>query len=276
MSDPVDANQPDGKPDGAMQQNDLEAAAEAAVDEFERPAPWSPDHALRQQFLVSGHHEDVHKEDSLGDHWSVPWSDLMMVMFVLFAALVTAQALERKVPEYIDRDKPVPVEVPAPSFEALTRINVFERSQQAVRETNIENVEIALLDDQSVKVSVQGPMLFDAGEDALRPDVREFLDVLARVIRQVPYRVNVIGHTDDTPISNDRFASNWELSLMRATKVTRHLIAEGGIEPARFTIMGRSQYDPVNSNDNEQFRSMNRRVEIIITREPTDAGEETS
>ena len=258
---------------------------EESPDAIERPpAPaaaampatgWLPGDVQPQRMLLDHDHRDVHREDSLGNHWSVPWSDLMMSMFVLFAALVTAQALEKKVPEYIDRDRPVEREVPTPepSFEPLVRIDVLEKSREAVRDANIDNVEVALLDDRSVKVSVQGPLFFDAGDDVLRPEVEGFLDSLAAVIGQTRYRVNVIGHTDSTPINNERFASNWELSLMRATRVTKRLIGVGGLDPARFTVMGRSEYDPVAANDDAEQRSRNRRVEIVITRELTPLSE---
>lgn len=220
-----------------------------------------------------------------GDHWSVPWSDLMMVMFVLFAALLTAQALERRVPEPV----PSPVLVPSPvvkiepepvpepvdseqvTFEPLMRINVFERSQQAIRETEIENVEIAILEDQSVKVSVQGPMFFELGKADLRRDMREFLSKLARIIMQTPYHVNVVGHTDDYPINTDEFPSNWELSVTRAARVARYLVEQEGVDPTRFTVMGRSEFDPLLPNTDDSARAQNRRVEIIITREISTA-----
>lgn len=214
-------------------------------------------------------------DDSDTNHWSVPWSDLMMVMFVLFAALLTAQALERKVPEPVVEtvpqvefeQVPEPAETTPPTFEPLMRINVFERSQQALREARIENVEIFLLEDQSVKVSVQGPMFFELGKADLRRDMRQFLEDLARVIKQTPYQVNVVGHTDDYPISTTEFPSNWELSVTRAARVVRYLIDQGGVDPSRFTVMGRSEFDPLLPNADDQARAQNRRVEIIITRE---------
>ncbi|HJP36151.1 MAG TPA: OmpA family protein, partial [Gammaproteobacteria bacterium] len=99
------------------------------------------------------------------------------------------------------------------------RINVFDRSQEAIREAQLQNVDIALLDDQSVKVSVQGPMFFALGKADLLPEVTDFLDRLALVIRQTPYRIHVIGHTDNNPIKTSFFPSNWELSLIRASRV---------------------------------------------------------
>jgi chemotaxis protein MotB len=214
---------------------------------------------------------------------------------VLFAALLASQTfhareehrkqqrahqIEMK-PQSVEREKivdkivptPEPVAetapVPAPdkSLEPLTQINVLARSNEAVRQSNLQNVEIALLDDQSVKVSVQGPMFFAPGRAELRPEVMNFLDRLAFIIRQTPYDIHIVGHTDDRAIKTGMFPSNWELSLVRASHVARYLIDAGGIDPSRFMVMGRGEYDPVSTNTDEQSRSLNRRVEIIITRD---------
>ena len=242
-----------------------------------RPAPGSlPLPVQAPASVCSGfNHERMFDEplaqpqdgDDPGHHWSVPWADLMMVMFVLFAALLTAQLMqERQQPE----PRPLPGNESRPSFEPLMRINVLERSQQAVRDARLENVEIALLRDQSVRVSVKGPMFFELGKADLFPEVKDFLRRLAVIIRQTPYRINVIGHTDDYPIATEPFPSNWELSLIRASRVARFLIQQGGIDPARFTVMGRAQYQPAVPNENDRARALNRRVEIIITRDVHD------
>jgi outer membrane protein OmpA-like peptidoglycan-associated protein len=118
----------------------------------------------------------------------------------------TVELQEKKTVEM--QEKPVEVEKPVreevlsrkPSFEPLMQINVLARSQDAVREANLQNVEIILMDDQSVKVSVQGPMFFALGKAELRPEVTQFLDRLAQIIKQTPYEVHVVGHTDDRPI----------------------------------------------------------------------------
>ncbi|MCF8003987.1 MAG: OmpA family protein [Chromatiaceae bacterium] len=213
----------------------------------------------------------------LGSHWAVPWSDLMMVMFVLFAVLVAILMREnRELVEAAERQQPVPISVPTPtpkptptrvpSFEPLMRVNVFQRSQDAVRDARIDNVEIVLMSDQSVKVSVQGPMFFELGEATLRPEVRAFLDRLARVIGQTSFAVQVVGHTDDHPVDTEVFPSNWELSAARAARVARYLIDSAGIDPRRFTVMGRGEFEPAVVNTNDVNRALNRRVEIIITR----------
>jgi chemotaxis protein MotB len=234
-------------------------------------------------------------DDTMRANWAVPWSDLMMTMFVLFAALLAAQTMHGRAEQkrqqrihdielqqvLVERDKivnqdqpkpapvaePVPAPVPDQGLGSPTTINVLAESNDAVRASNLQNVEIALLDDQSVKVSVQGPMFFAAGKADLRPEVMNFLDRLAIVIGRTPYDIRIIGHTDDRAIKTGMFPSNWELSLVRASRVARYLIDAGGIDPSRFMVMGRGEYAPVSANTDEQSRALNRRVEIIITRD---------
>jgi chemotaxis protein MotB len=244
-------------------------------------------HAAGERLFDGG--DTLIDDDTVRANWAVPWSDLMMTMFVLFAALLAAQTFHGRAqekqqkqvrdvmvqvqvqPQVVERETPVeqPVPVPAPDkkLEAATQINVLERSQDAVRESNLQNVEIALLEDQSVKVSVQGPMFFAQGKADLRPEVTQFLDRLSQIIRQTPYDIHIVGHTDDRAIKTSQFPSNWELSLVRASRVARYLIDSGGIDPSRFMVMGRGEYAPVSANTDEQTRALNRRVEIIITRD---------
>jgi len=252
-----------------------------------------------------GHGNALLDEDVARANWAVPWSDLMMTMFVLFAALLAAQSMHhraqeqarlqqaaaqaRNVPEFkdrmvervVEREQPVPEPVKEPvrdevlsrnaSLEPPMTINVLERSREAVREANLQDAEIVLMDDQSVKVSVQGPMFFALGKADLRPEVTQFLDRLAQVIKQTPYEIHVVGHTDDLPINTAEFPSNWELSLVRASRVARYLIKSGGLVPSRFVVMGRGEYDPAAANAGERSRALNRRVEIIITRNVVDS-----
>jgi chemotaxis protein MotB len=247
-----------------------------------QPAPsrGSPDRGFGEQLFDGG--DTLLDDGIMRSNWALPWSDLMMTMFVLFAALLAVQGVQGHAKKQQDHrpaalgqqpaqgpgDTSVKEEVLSrkPSFEPLMRINVLERSEDAVRETNLQNAEIVLLDDQSVKVSVQGPMFFPLGKADLRPEVTNFLDRLAQIIKQTPYDIHVIGHTDDRPINTSYFPSNWELSLVRASHVARYLIAAGDIEPSRFVVMGRGQYEPAATNADDRKRALNRRVEIIITR----------
>jgi chemotaxis protein MotB len=83
--------------------------------------------------------------------------------------------------------------------------------------------------------------------------------------------INVEGHTDDVPIGPElarRYPTNWELSAARATNVARYLQEKIGIDPSLLSATGYGEYHPVASNEDEEGRTRNRRIEIVLV--PTE------
>jgi chemotaxis protein MotB len=88
---------------------------------------------------------------------------------------------------------------------------------------------------------------------------------LAQLAAAEPDQMILVGgHTDDVPIKNDRFASNWELSTARATTVLRELIERHGLPAGRLQAAGYADQRPVAGNDTVEDRAANRRVEIVV------------
>jgi chemotaxis protein MotB len=79
------------------------------------------------------------------------------------------------------------------------------------------------------------------------------------------------GHTDNVPIHNAMFASNWDLSTARAMAVAMMLLNESGVDPQRMSIAGYAQYHPSASNDTPEGRRANRRVDIVVVSASTPA-----
>jgi chemotaxis protein MotB len=92
------------------------------------------------------------------------------------------------------------------------------------------------------------------------------LSLLAATLPQNPLRVE--GHTDNVPIHTSQFATNWELSTTRATAIARILLDRGPIDPVNLSAAGYAEFHPVASNDTEEGRTQNRRVDIILLRHP--------
>jgi chemotaxis protein MotB len=86
--------------------------------------------------------------------------------------------------------------------------------------------------------------------------------------------VRIEGHTDNVPIHTERFASNWELSTLRATTVVRFFIDRAGVAPERLSAAGYAEYFPRVPNDSDANRAMNRRVDIVILTAETQRTEE--
>ena len=231
------------------------------------------------QGLPQGHRTDTGEHQDFSAQWAVPWSDLMMVMFVLFAVLFAMQLTERDINEMFEPEQPSDATLPSQldwqssGFQLggdegapMSAEEILRESEKLIAEANLDNIDVVLTDRQAIKVSVRGPMLFDLGKADLRSEVQEFLTELAAIIAKNNYQVQVVGHTDNFPISTPEFPTNWELSSARAARVARYLIREGRLEPGRFTVIGQSLYRPVAPNTSPANKRQNRRVEIIITR----------
>ena len=175
---------------------------------------------------------------------------------------ITKTSIEQKTVNLPSNSK-LPID---PNSAGLTPEQILELSEKAAKETNINDVDIVLQDDNTVKISLRGPLLFDLGSAELREETVGFLHQVALVLAKTNNEVHVVGHTDNFPIHSDLFPTNWELSTARASRVARHLIEQGPLDPGRFTVMGYSLYRPVEPNIGPESKQRNRRVEIIITR----------
>ena len=114
--------------------------------------------------------------------------------------------------------------------------------------------------------------LYDSGSADIKPETQHILDQINTLLKTRQNQIRVEGFTDNVPISNAQFGSNWELSAIRATNVARYLIETDGLGPRRVSIAGYGEYRPRYPNDTEDHRQQNRRVDIVVV--DTDANAE--
>lgn len=116
-----------------------------------------------------------------------------------------------------------------------------------------------------VMISISDKLLFKSGNYNVTPKAYTVLEKIASVIKSQPdMEVMVEGHTDSNSIKTKFIKDNWDLSVMRATSITRLLQYKYDIKPERLIAAGRSQYSPLAPNETETGRSKNRRTKIII------------
>lgn len=117
-----------------------------------------------------------------------------------------------------------------------------------------------------VYVSLEEKLLFKSGSIAVDPKGEQALLELAKALNQNPdVSILVEGHTDNVPMKSSTIKDNLDLSVLRATSITRILTTAGGVDPKRVTSAGRGEYFPVDINDTPEARAKNRRTEIILT-----------
>jgi chemotaxis protein MotB len=118
-----------------------------------------------------------------------------------------------------------------------------------------------------VYVSLAEQLLFGSGSIDVDTKGVTALQQLAKAIKdQKDINILVEGHTDNVPISKKSLymSDNWDLSVMRATSITK-ILMKAGVAPQQITASGRGEYSPLASNDSPQNKQKNRRTEIIIT-----------
>jgi len=114
-----------------------------------------------------------------------------------------------------------------------------------------------------VEIEMNTNILFSSADSELEEDAYPALKALATVLKTLPNYIDVEGHTDDVPINNDEFPSNWELSAARAASVV-HLFSRYGVNPHRLSSIGYAEYRPIATNETASGRLKNRRVKIVI------------
>ena len=119
-----------------------------------------------------------------------------------------------------------------------------------------------------LKVNMLDEILFDSGETTIKPQGIEVLKRVGNILLNVKDKtINIEGHTDNVPIGtelSEKYPTNWELSVARATNVARYLQEKSGINPILLSATGYGEYKPVASNETEEGKAKNRRIEIVL------------
>jgi chemotaxis protein MotB len=131
--------------------------------------------------------------------------------------------------------------------------------------SEIKRKEIAMhREPDGLVISLREAGFFESGSAQMKSASQAAFDRIAGMLRERDYRLRIEGHTDNAPIHNSQFPSNWELSTSRATEIVRLLIVREGFGPARLSAAGYAEYYPVATNLTMEGRAMNRRVDIVI------------
>jgi chemotaxis protein MotB len=154
----------------------------------------------------------------------------------------------------------------------LTLAELLPILSKALR-PEIQSGRLALhMTSRGLTISFTQAALFPSGEDEIAPDSYPTVQKIADAMNRVRNPARAEGHTDSIPIHNSRFRSNWELSAARSIALME-LFTKFGVARERLSIAGYADTAPVDSNDTEEGRRRNRRVDIVILNESAAKGE---
>jgi chemotaxis protein MotB len=142
--------------------------------------------------------------------------------------------------------------------------DLTKKLEKEIQEGQVEITEMK----NRLTMTMVDKILFPSGSAQIRKEGKMVLDKVVSILKDVKNkRIQIEGHTDNKPIVSSlkkKFPTNWELSTARATDVVRYLQEEGGIDPHLLSATGYAEYQPVASNDTEEGRHKNRRIEIVL------------
>jgi len=141
-----------------------------------------------------------------------------------------------------------------------------ERVDQYIEESNLSVVLDTTMTGEGLLVVIRDTVLFDSGSADVRAADRHIArEISDLIVMDPPRSIIVSGHTDNVPISTARYASNWDLSVMRAVNFMKILLENEQLEPEWFSAKGYGEFRPIASNETAEGRAKNRRVEILIS-----------
>ncbi len=144
---------------------------------------------------------------------------------------------------------------------------ISEIEEAYAEEIKEEMIDVILYED-NVMIRVREADAFPSGKADIQPEFIPILNKLKDLLEKNNGRVIVAGHTDNIPISNNIYASNWILSAARSASVVNYLAEQVKVEPSRLEIRAYSDTQPIVENDTAENRAKNRRIEINIAMNP--------
>jgi chemotaxis protein MotB len=225
------------------------------------------------------------------ERWIISYADFVTLMFALFVAMYAISLKDhnsgRKVSESVreaaasggftqtvqmfmaDKQQHPAQQLPDKSVQEKSHIDPslrgpFLRLSKDLKQ-QIDAGAIRLqLDQRGLVISLQEKAFFPSGDDSIYSQAYPSIEQLAKTISKLSNPIRLEGHTDAVPIHTARFKNNWELSTARSIALLQLFEERFHLDTNRFAVAGYAQTIPIASNDTEEGKARNRRVEIVI------------
>ncbi len=250
------------------------------------------DRKLGETMAKRKHHHEEHLDES----WLIPYSDLLTLLLALFIVLfasstVDAQKLQQMASSMnaafdggegvLEYQAPTEsIEVPEKEEDTLSEEDELKQKYAAEMEDlgeiqqkinhyiQAKGLSFSLettLTEEGLLITILDQALFDSGSATVKGEAVQLAHEISELVyTETPRRITVSGHTDNVPVGNSMWQSNWDLSTMRAINFMKILLDNTNLDPANFVASGYGEYHPVATNDTKEGRQKNRRVEVLI------------
>ena len=230
-----------------------------------------------------------HTKESHPNHerWVISYADFMTLLLAFFIVMfATANADKAKAKLFSEAVKAAFSQGSDSALQAAAKASVLNSNHkfdadafvQAMAELSkyqnrlkqslngeISRGEVDVhMEKRGLVISFKQAALFDSGQAVVKPSGLPTLSKVSEVISRLPNQIRLEGHTDNVPIHNEFFKNNWELSSARSIAILNMLVDQFGLQTNRLSVSGYADVAPVATNDTEDGRSKNRRVDLVV------------
>ena len=232
-------------------------------------------------------------EKENGERWLLTYSDLITLLMIFFIIMyassnvdtVKYKAISQSFNQAMGGGKNVikmgdnivdTTDTQKVKTTLIQPVTAIEQAEQTKLETvkiqldkylqdnNLSSSVVTAITERGLEASFLDSALFDSGKADIKPEAVSKIVEIGKIVNQLGNYIRVEGHTDNVPIRNSQFSSNWQLSVIRATNVTELLISTVKIVPEKISAVGYGEFRPKSENNTENGRAQNRGVNIVI------------
>jgi len=226
------------------------------------------------------HEEDEGKKEN-SERWLLTYSDMITLLMIFFIVLYTMSSVNSQKFQQIaaslgktfdgtnyvigqQSGNSILDSIKTTGTNGTNDNSIASQLDKLIKQYNLQNMVTYKVDERGFVISLNDTLLFDTGSADVKPDQKETLIKIGNILKSMPNYIRVEGYTDNVPINNNQFHSNWELSVIRATNVVEILVNDVKMDPAKISAVGYGEYRPIVPNDSDKNRQLNRRVDIVI------------
>ncbi|MFV2059306.1 MAG: flagellar motor protein MotD [Gammaproteobacteria bacterium] len=228
------------------------------------------------------------------DRWLVSYADFITLLFAFFVVMYSISSVNDGKYRVLSDTLVAAFKTPPKSIVPIS-IGKTSTSEQISNDNKVALINIkpiqskksktldevknelneslkSFINDKSIKITqtnnwisveMDSSIIYTSGSSNLEIDAIPILQKLARILAPIPNEIEVEGHTDNIPIHNVFYPSNWELSAARSARVV-NLFMNSGVNPERLSAIGYGEFRPLASNKTNSGRKKNRRVNVVI------------
>lgn len=227
--------------------------------------------------------KDEEKEPN-HERWLLTYSDLITLLMIFFVILYSSSNVDAQKYKALSQsfsvvfgggksiigtsnngsiaDNIAPIDTKLVEQETIQTLK--SEVDNYLKDNKLDSNVSTVIEERGLVIRLNDSLFFDSGKTELKQESIIKLKEIGSFLSKTNNYIRVEGSTDNVPISNAHFSSNWQLSVIRATNVVELLINDCKIPPNKLSAIGYGEFRPVASNSTEEGRAKNRRVDIVI------------